>query len=360
MSEKDKKKDIKEYSYRSSGVDIDKASNVLGKLKETISSTFSDKVLSDLSSFSGLFQLDLKVYKNPVLTSSTDGVGTKIILAKKLDHYESIGQDAVAMCINDIICCGAKPLFFLDYIACGKVDDRKIKTIIESIAESCSYCDTVLIGGETAEHPGMSEEDDIDVAGFAVGIIEKSAIINPRLVKMGDIIAGLASSGIHSNGFSLVRKLIEDKKLDLKKKYDWARGESLGNLFLTPTRLYPRAVGKMIENKVNIHGIAHITGGGFYENINRIIPVSMDASIKEGSWKVPAVFKFLQQLGNIDRDEMFRVFNMGIGMVLIIAPDEFDRTKKIAGDMGENLHNIGIVTKGSGKVIIKESQDLDG
>ena len=355
MPEKDKEKDIKKYSYRSSGVDIDKASNVLGQLKKTIASTFSDKVLSDLSSFSGLFQLDLKGYKNPILTSSTDGVGTKIILAKKLDHYESIGQDAVAMCINDIICCGAKPLFFLDYIACGKVEDKKIKTIIKSIAESCSYCDTVLIGGETAEHPGMSKEDDIDVAGFAVGIIEKSVIINPRLVKRGDIIAGLASSGIHSNGFSLVRKLIEDKQLDLDKKYDWGRGKSLGNLFLTPTRLYSRAVSKMIKNKVKIHGIAHITGGGFYENINRIIPGNMDASIKEGSWRVPAVFKFLQQLGDIDRDEMFRVFNMGIGMVLIIAPDEFDRTKNIAGDMGEDLYNIGIVTKGNGKVIIKES-----
>lgn len=355
MPEKEKEKDIKKYSYKSSGVDINKVSNVLSQLKKTIASTFSDKVLSDLSSFSGLFQLDLKGYKNPVLTSSTDGVGTKIILAKKLDHYESIGQDAVAMCINDIICCGAKPLFFLDYIACGKVDYRKIKVIIKSIAESCSYCDTVLIGGETAEHPGMSEEDDIDVAGFAVGIIEKSAIINPGLVKRGDIIAGLASSGIHSNGFSLVRKLIEDKQMDLNKKYDWTEGKSLGNLFLTPTRLYSRVVGKMIKNKVKIHGIAHITGGGFYENINRIIPGNMDASIKEGSWRVPAVFKFLQELGNIDRGEMFRVFNMGIGMVLIIAPGEFDRAKGIASDMGEDLHNIGIVTKGSGKVIIKES-----
>ncbi|HEY4662718.1 MAG TPA: phosphoribosylformylglycinamidine cyclo-ligase [Candidatus Humimicrobiaceae bacterium] len=360
MPEKGKEKDNKKYSYRSSGVDVYKASDVLNQLKKTITSTFSDKVLSDLSSFSGLFQLDLKGYKNPVLTSSTDGVGTKILLAKKLDYYEFIGQDAVAMCINDIICCGAKPLFFLDYIACGKVDERKIKTIIKSIAESCSYCDTVLIGGETAEHPGMSEEDDLDVAGFAVGIIEKSAIINPGLVKREDLIAGIASSGIHSNGFSLVRKLIEDKQLDLNKKYDWTKDKSLGKLFLTPTRLYSRVINKMIKNKVKIHGIAHITGGGFYENINRIIPGNMDASIKEGSWEIPAVFKFLQELGNIDRDEMFRVFNMGIGMVLIISPEEFDRAKSITTKMGEDLYNIGIVTKGSGKVIIKKSQDLDG
>src|SRR4030066_2050429 len=322
MPEKGKEKDNKKYSYRSSGVDVYKASDVLNQLKKTITSTFSDKVLSDLSSFSGLFQLDLKGYKNPVLTSSTDGVGTKILLAKKLDYYKFIGQDAVAMCINDIICCGAKPLFFLDYIACGKVDERKIKTIIKSIAESCSYCDTALIGGETAEHPGMSEEDDIDIAGFAVGIIEKAAIINPELVKEGDIVAGISSSGIHSNGFSLIRKLIDDKKLDLNKIYDWSGGLSLGKLLLTPTKLYFKIISRIIENKVKIHGIAHITGGGFYENINRIIPTNMDALIQEGSWEIPAMFKFFSELGNIDKKEMFRVFNMGIGMVIIINPDD--------------------------------------
>src|SRR4030066_1474367 len=360
MPEKGKEKDNKKYSYSSSGVNIDKASNVLSQLKKTITSTFSNKVLSDLSSYSGLYEPDLKGYKNPVLTSSTDGVGTKILLAKKLNRYQDIGQDAVAMCINDIICCGAKPMFFLDYIACGKIDEEKIKVIIKSLAESCSYCDTVLIGGETAEHPGMGEEDDLDVAGFAVGIIEKSTIINPGLVKKGDIIAGIASSGIHSNGFSLVRKLIEDKQLDLNKKYDWTKGKSLGKLFLTPTRLYSRAINKMIKNKVKIIGMAHITGGGFYENINRIIPGNMNALIEEGNWPVPAGFKFLQELGNIDRDEMFRVFNMGIGMVLIISPEEFDRAKSIATEMGEDLYNIGIVTKGSGKVIKRESQDLNG
>ena len=353
MPEKDKEKDNRKYSYKSSGVDIDKASNVLNQLKKTITSTFSGKVLSDLSSFSGFFQLDLKEYKNPVLTSSTDGVGTKILLAKKLNYYRHIGQDAVAMCINDIICCGATPLFFLDYIACGKINEEKIKIIIKSISESCSYCNTVLIGGETAEMPDMYREDDIDVAGFAVGIIEKSAIINSGLVSEGDVIAGITSSGVHSNGFSLVRKLIEDKKLDLNKKYDWTDGISLGNLLLVPTKLYFKIIDKMIKNKVGIHGIAHITGGGFYENINRIIPGSMDAFIEERSWRVPAVFKFLQELGNIDRDEMFRVFNMGIGMVVIIAPGEFDKVKSIASELGEDIYNIGIITSGDGKVIIK-------
>jgi phosphoribosylformylglycinamidine cyclo-ligase len=355
MPEKDKKKDSKKYSYKLSGVDIDRASNVLNQLKKTITSTFSGKVLSDLSSFSGLFQLDLKDYKNPVFASSTDGVGTKILLAKKLNCYKYIGQDAVAMCINDIICCGAKPLFFLDYIACGKVDEEKIKIIIKSIAESCSYCNAVLIGGETAEHPGMCEEDDIDIAGFVVGVVEKSAIINSSLVREGDIIMGISSSGVHSNGFSLVRKLIEDKELDLNKIYDWADGMSLGNLLLAPTKLYFKIIDKMIKNKIGIHGIAHITGGGFYENINRIITGDMNASILEGSWRVPAVFKFLQELGNIDRDEMFRVFNMGIGMVVIIPPGGFDKARSIAKEMGEDIYNIGTVTRGNGRVIIKES-----
>ncbi len=355
MSEKNKKKDRKKYSYRLSGVNIDKASNVLGQLKETITSTFSDKVLSDLSSFSGLFQLDLKDYRDPVLTSSTDGVGTKIILAKRLNCYRDIGQDAVAMCINDIICCGAKPLFFLDYIACGKINQEKIKVIIESISRSCSACNTVLIGGEIAEHPGMSTRDDIDIAGFAVGIIEREAIINPGLVKEGDIIAGISSSGVHSNGFSLLRKIIDDKELDLSKIYSWAGSIPLGNLLLTPTKLYFKIIDKMIENKVKIHGIAHITGGGFYENINRIMPQSMDAYIREGSWRIPAVFRFFQELGNINKEEMFRVFNMGIGMVIITSPDQFDRAASIAQKMKEDIYQIGTVIRGSGSVTIKEN-----
>jgi len=348
-------KSSKKYSYKSSGVDIDKASDIINQLKETLRSTYSGRVISSLSSFSGLFQPDLKNYREPVLTSSTDGVGTKILLAKKTDCFENIGQDAVAMIINDIICCGAKPLFFLDYIACGKVDERRIKTIIESMARSCSYCDTVLIGGEIAEHPGIGKVDDIDIAGFAVGIVEKSDIIKTDLVKEGDIIIGIASSGIHSNGFSLVRKIISDKKVDMQKEYDWTEGRLLKGLLMTPTKLYFRVVDKIIKSKIEVHGIAHITGGGFYENINRIIPANMDASIQEGKWKIPAVFKFLQDLGNIDRDEMFRVFNMGIGMVIITSSDQFSRVEKIARELNEEVYNIGTVTGGSNRIIIKES-----
>jgi len=354
MPDKENVKKSKRYSYSSSGVNIDRASNVLNQLKKTIASTFSDKVLSGPSSFSGLYQLDLSGYKNPVLTSSTDGVGTKILLAKKLNNYRNIGQDAVAMIINDIICCGSKPLFFLDYIACGKIDEDKIKIIIESISRSCIECNTVLIGGETAEHPGMSAEDDIDIAGFAVGIVEKESIINCSLVREGDAIVGISSSGVHSNGFSLVRKLIDDKKVDITKSYSWTGKMSLGDYLLTPTRLYFKLINRIIEKGVKIHGIANITGGGFYENINRIIPEDMNAFIKKGSWKIPGVFEFLQKLGNIDEREMFRVFNMGIGMVFIISPDEFDKVKGIAEGMQENVFHIGNVIKGDGKVVIGE------
>jgi phosphoribosylformylglycinamidine cyclo-ligase len=345
----------KKYSYKSSGVDIDKASDIINQLKDTLKSTYSDRVLSSLSSFSGLFQPDLKNYRDPVLTSSTDGVGTKILLAKKTDCFENIGQDAVAMIINDIICCGAKPLFFLDYIACGKLNEKRIKIIIESMARSCSYCDTVLIGGEIAEHPGTGKVDDIDIAGFAVGIVEKSNIIKTDLVREGDIIIGIASSGIHSNGFSLVRRIIVDKKVDLQKEYDWTKGKLLKDLLMTPTKLYFRIVDRMIKSKIEVHGIAHITGGGFYENINRIIPPDMDAYIQEGRWNIPAVFKFLQDMGNIDRDEMFRVFNMGIGMVMIMPPGQFSRVEDIVGELKEEVYNIGTVTAGSNRVIIKES-----
>jgi len=356
MLKSSKKKDNKKYSYRSSGVDIDKASNTLSQLKKTITSTFSSNVLSNLSSFSGLFQLDLKDYRKPVLASSTDGVGTKILLAKKADCYKYIGQDLVAMCINDIICCGAKPLFFLDYIACSKINPEKIKIIIESIAGSCNYCSTVLIGGETAEMPDMYGKDDMDIAGFAVGIVEKSEIINTSLVKEGDIVVGISSSGIHSNGFSLVRKIIDDKKLDLDKKYKWAKGKTLKDLLLTPTKLYFRIINEIVsKSKVKVHGIAHITGGGFYDNISRIVSPNMNASISEGLWEILPIFKFLKDLGNIDKKEMFRVFNMGIGMVMIISQKDFDKVKKIAMELDEDIYRIGTVTHGSGKVIIGSS-----
>ena len=342
------------YSYKAAGVDLGKASKTLNLIKTSVTSTFSSAVLNDLSSFAGLFELDLKDYKNPVLVSSTDGVGTKIMVAGKANCYKSIGQDLVAMCINDVLCCGAKPLFFLDYIACGKLIPDKIKTVVESISRSCRYCDTALIGGETAEMPDMYGEDDIDLAGFVVGIVDKQNIINCGMVKGNDVVVGIPSSGIHSNGYSLVRKIINDKNLDLNEKYEWSENRTLADVLLTPTKLYYKIINEIInKRKIKVHGIAHITGGGFYENINRIIPDSMDVAIKDKSWNVPVIFKNLQEFGNISKKEMYRVFNMGIGMVIIISPDDFEEIKSIASMLKEDIYRIGVVTNGSGKVVIR-------
>ncbi len=343
-----------QYTYRDSGVDIDKANSLLSGLKNIIGSTHSRNVLSDLSSFCGLFKPEITGYRHPVLASATDGVGTKLILAKQAGDYRGIGQDLVAMNINDIICCGAKPLFFLDYIACGKIDEVKIKSIIKSIADACRYCDTVLIGGETAEMPGMYADEDIDLAGFALGIVDRERILKPGSVRRGDLIAGFRSSGIHSNGFSLARKIIEENGIDIKMPLEWTKGRSLAELLLEPTRLYAPIINDIIgDDKIKVRGIANITGGGFYDNINRIIPDNMDAVIEKESWEVPPVFKYLRHLGNVPEDEMFHVFNMGIGMVLIISPDSLEKVKKSVRKKGEDIVLLGEVSPGKGTVQIR-------
>ncbi len=360
MPETDKSsRDKKHYTYKSSGVDIDKASNTLNQLKGTINRTFSANVLSDLSSFSSLFELDLDGYKKPVLVSATDGVGTKILLCREADDYRHIGQDLVAMSINDLLCSGARPMFFLDYIACGKIDPVKIKTIITSIAGSCKICKTALVGGETAEMPGMYQRDDIDLAGFAVGIVDKPDIINKARVRKNDILVGISSSGFHSNGYSLLRKIINDKKLGLNKKYSWTGGKDLAEVLLAPTRLYCRIINELLyKNKIGIHGIAHITGGGFYDNIARIIPPGLDAVLDKGSWEVPRIFRQIQKLGNIDSEEMYKVFNMGIGMVLIISPGDLGKVVEIARDSKEAIFSIGEIKEGQGKVIIGNGRGI--
>ncbi|MBC7333972.1 MAG: phosphoribosylformylglycinamidine cyclo-ligase, partial [Actinobacteria bacterium] len=292
-------------SYKSSGVDLDRAEKALSLIKTSVTSTFSRNVLSDLSSFCGLFELNLKDYKNPVLTSSTDGVGTKLLIAKEMNCFKYIGQDLVAMCVNDILCCGSRPLFFLDYIACGKIDPEKIQIIVGSISESCKQCKTSLIGGETAEMPDMYQSDDIDIAGFVVGIVEKENIITKDLVRENDLLVGVPSSGIHSNGFSLVRKVIKEKNLDLNKVYRELGEKYLGDILLTPTRIYYELVSRIIDiDNIRVHGIAHITGGGFYDNIRRIVPEYLDVKIKRGSWEVLPVFRFFQKMGNISDREM--------------------------------------------------------
>jgi len=360
-------------TYSSSGVDLDAAGQAIKLIKKPVFSTFNENVLNDLTSYAGLFKLDWQKYKEPVLVSSTDGVGTKLLVAKHTGNYRTIGQDLVAMCINDIICCGATPLFFLDYIAWGKLDPAKAKIIVGSIAKSCIKCQTALIGGEMAEMPDMYAADDIDLAGFAVGIVEKQEIIKPDMVQKGDILIGVPSSGVHSNGFSLVRKIIDTKGLrfddnfaldnqkgkagkdpdeeinrgTIKKKY-----KTLGDVLMEPTRLYFPATDLLKKNGIKINGMAHITGGGFYENINRIIPENMNVSIEEGSWPIPDIFKYLEVHGNLKKDEMYRVFNMGIGLVLILAPgfakQAIDELKKFK----EKASIIGKVAGGTGKVII--------
>ncbi|MBN2073213.1 MAG: phosphoribosylformylglycinamidine cyclo-ligase [Actinobacteria bacterium] len=346
--------DRKKITYESSGVNIDRASETLSGLREVISSTFSKNVISDLSSFAGLYRLDSSTYREPVLVSSTDGVGTKLILAGQMNDYSGVGQDLVAMSINDLLCCGAKPLFFLDYIACGRIDKKVISTVVGSVAKACKTCETALIGGETAEMPDMYAVNEIDLAGFAVGIAEKSRLITPSRVKRDDILVGITSSGIHSNGFSLVRKIIREKGLDLFSKLKWTGGKKLGEVLLTPTKLYYGIINRIInKEKIDIHGIANITGGGFYDNINRIIPSSMDACIYGSRWSVPPVFTALQELGNIDSKEMYRVFNMGIGMVVIIPEKEFSKVQEAAKGTGENVLAIGEVKDGNGKVIVK-------
>jgi len=360
-------------TYSSSGVDLDAARQAIRLIKKPVFSTFNENVLNDLTSYAGLFKLDWQKYKEPVLVSSTDGVGTKLLVAKATGNYRTIGQDLVAMCINDIICCGATPLFFLDYIAWGKLDPVKAKIIVGSIAKSCIKCQTALIGGEMAEMPDMYAADDIDLAGFAVGIVEKAEIIKPEMVQKGDILIGMPSSGVHSNGFSLVRKIINAKGLRFddrfvmqgqKVKAGKNSGEAinretiqtkyktLGDVLMEPTRLYFPVANLLKQKSIKIKGMAHITGGGFYENINRIIPENMNVSIEEGSWPIPGIFKYLETYGNLKKDEMYRVFNMGIGLVLVLAQGQVNQAIDILKDFKEKAYQIGQVTGGTGKVII--------
>jgi phosphoribosylformylglycinamidine cyclo-ligase len=340
-------------SYAASGVNIDKANEAISMFKEKVFSTFNANVLNDLASFAGLYRLETEKYKEPVLVSSTDGVGTKILLAKQANNFDTIGQDLVAMCVNDIICCGAEPLFFLDYIACGKLIPEKIQSVVGSVAEGCKISQIALIGGETAEMPGLYKDDDMDLAGFAVGIVDRKSIIDKEKVREGDLVFGIKSSGPHSNGYSLIRKLISDNEFKLDVKYDFDEVEiDLAHELLKPTRIYVSVI-KQIKEKISIKGIANITGGGFYENINRIIPGNCDVEIDGNSWDIPIIFRFIQKYGKIDPREMFRVFNMGIGMVIIIDKNDSDTLQMLMKSLSEEAIPLGSVITGTGNVIIK-------
>ena len=335
-------------SYKEAGVDKEQGYKEVGLIKKFIKETYTPGVLSDLGGFSGLFSLEQEKLSHPVLVSGTDGVGTKVVLAQKLDRHKTIGIDCVAMCVNDILCQGAKPLFFLDYIACGKLHAEKMAGIVEGVAEGCKRAGAALIGGETAEMPGVYREEDYDLAGFAVGIVDREKIIDgKKKVEEGDLILALPSSGIHSNGFSLVRKIIFDKlHLDLEKEQ--ISGKSLADMLLTPTRIYVREVLPVLS-AVDVHAMAHITGGGLPENLPRVLPEGLSVLIDESALPRLPIFSKLQEWGELSQEEMFGTFNMGVGFTLFVRKE--DEKKVLA--MLPDARRIGEVVRGNGEVTIQ-------
>lgn len=339
-------------AYQDAGVQLEAGYESVRLIKKHIARTNRPGMMGNIGSFGGMFDLASLGYKEPVLVSGTDGVGTKLKLAFMMDRHDTIGQDAVAMCVNDVLAQGAAPLFFLDYIAVGKNHPAKIEAIVKGVADGCVLSNCALIGGETAEMPDMYDEDEYDIAGFTVGAVEKSRLIDGSKVNVGDILIGLASSGVHSNGFSLVRKIVfKDNHLDLNTQYD-TLPDTLGNVLLTPTRIYVKPVLEVLKN-VDIHAICHITGGGFDENIPRALRPGQGIFVDEHNWEKPAIFPFLEKYGKVDHREMFNVFNMGIGMVLMVDPKDADRTVAMFNELGEKAYVIGHVTDREGVVDIK-------
>ncbi len=334
-------------AYEEAGVDIKAGYEAVKLMKKHLEKTKRPEVLSSIGGFGGLFQLGNK-YKDPVLVSGTDGVGTKLKLAFMMDKHNTIGQDAVAMCVNDIICSGAAPLFFLDYIACGKNDPVKIASIVEGVAQGCLLSDCSLIGGETAEMPGFYPEDEYDLAGFAVGVVEKSKILDIENVEEGDLLLALPSSGLHSNGFSLVRKILSDKNLSLDQPFG---SSSLGRVLLEPTNIYVKPVLALLE-KIEIKALSHITGGGFYENIPRSLPQGLSAQIDPKLLRIPEIFHFIQEEGNISDHDMFNTFNMGCGMVIILSEKDLNKARDILSGLDWDSFVIGKVVKSDSGVIL--------
>ena len=333
--------------YEKAGVSLEAGYESVRRIRKHIDKTRRPGMMGGIGSFGGLFDLSVLNMKEPVLVSGTDGVGTKLKLAMMMNKHDTIGQDAVAMCVNDIIAQGAQPLFFLDYIAVGKNSPEKIEQIVKGVADGCVLANCALVGGETAEMPDMYGEEDYDIAGFAVGAVEKSDIITGEHTRPGDVVIGLASSGVHSNGFSLVRKIVlKDHQLDLNTKFDELQ-DSLGNTLLTPTRIYVRPVLAVLK-QIHVHGIAHITGGGFDENMPRCLNAGLGIRIRQGSWTIPPVFDVLQRLSGMDRRQMFNVFNMGIGMILVVDRADEKQTLDVLRQQGETAWTIGEVVEGEG------------
>ncbi len=341
----------KSDSYAAAGVDITAGYRAVELMKKHIARTMINGKADDIGGFGGLFPLDLTGYKNPVLVSGTDGVGTKLKLAFLMDKHDTVGIDCVAMSVNDVICCGAKPLFFLDYIACGKNYPEKIADIVAGIAEGCVQSGCELIGGETAEMPGFYPIDEYDLAGFAVGIVDRSKVIDRKSMKAGDVMIALPSSGVHSNGFSLVRKVFDVEKCDLKAPVAELGGKSLGETLLTPTRIYVKAMVALFE-EITVKGVSHITGGGFYENMPRSIPDGLGVKINKSDIRILPIFKLLQKVGGIDERDMFNTFNMGVGMSVVVAKEDAERAIEILKANGEDAYLIGEIIESEDKVTL--------
>lgn len=334
-------------AYKKAGVDIAAGNEAVERMKKHVKRTFRPEVMADLGGFGGLFSLNKEKYEEPVLVSGTDGVGTKLKLAFAMDKHDTIGIDAVAMCVNDIIVQGAEPLFFLDYLACGKVVPEKIEAIVAGISEGCVQSGCALIGGETAEMPGMYTEEEYDIAGFTVGIVDRPKMIDGSTIAPGDAVIGFASSGIHSNGFSLVRRLLlEEVGYSLQDELAELGGAKLGHVLLEPTKIYVKSALQLIE-KINVKGMAHITGGGFIENIPRVLPEGVNVDIEYGSWPILPIFELMQQKGNITNRDMFTTFNMGIGLVVVVPAEQAEEAVRIANELGEKAYTIGTVTEGN-------------
>lgn len=339
--------------YKNAGVDIEAGYKAVELMKKHIAGTMRNEVLTDIGGFSGAFSIDAcKTMEEPTLVSGTDGVGTKLKLAFEMDKHDTIGIDCVAMCVNDIACAGGEPLFFLDYIACGKNEPEKIAAIVSGVAEGCKQSGAALIGGETAEMPGFYPVDEYDLAGFAVGIVDRKRMITGKSVKPGDVLVGIASSGIHSNGYSLVRKVFEISRENLDRRFESLGGQSLGETLLTPTVIYVQALRTIREGGVTIKGCSHITGGGFYENIPRMLPEGTGAQIRTDSYEIPPVFAMLQQDGKIARDMMYNTYNMGIGMILAVDAADADQTVALIEKSGQKGYLVGEVVSGEKEVTL--------
>ena len=329
--------------YENAGVSLEAGYDVVKRIKKHVKSTERFGSMGNIGSFGGMFNLASLNYKEPILVSGTDGVGTKLKIAFEMDKHDTIGIDAVAMCVNDVLAQGAEPLFFLDYIAQGKTIPAKVEQIVKGISDGCKMANCALIGGETAEMPGMYPNGEYDIAGFTTGVVEKENLIDGTRCKVGDVLLGIESSGVHSNGFSLVRKIVSDANLDLHKVYPNLSEKTLGEVLLTPTNIYVKEVLELIKT-LDVHGVAHITGGGFDENIPRILSEGQGIYVKEGSWPILPIFKFLEEKGNIDHREMFNIYNMGIGMVIALPEKDVAKAIEILAKYNRHAYQIGKIT----------------